>query len=42
MTPVDKVTDQLHIGNRWLGHSGLAMYDNTARLNSIIGVTIKR
>ena len=32
-TPVDKVTDQLHIGNRWLGHSGLAMYDNTARLH---------
>ena len=32
-TEVDKVTDQLHIGNRWLGHSGLAMYDNTARLH---------
>ena len=27
------VADQLHIGNRWLGHSGLAMYDNTARLH---------
>ena len=27
------VADQLHIGNRWLGHSGLDMYDNAARLH---------
>lgn len=32
-TPVDEKTDRLHIGNKWLGHSGLAMYDNTARLH---------
>ena len=27
------VADQLHIGNRWLVHSGLDMYDNAARLH---------
>ena len=27
------ITDRLHIGNRWLGHLGLAMYDNTARVH---------
>ena len=31
--PLDSVTDRLHIGNRWLGHLGLAMYDNTARVH---------
>ena len=32
-TPLDSITDRLHIGNRWLGHLGLAMYDNTARVH---------
>lgn len=32
-TSVDEVTDELHIGNKWLGHSGLNMYDNTARMH---------
>ena len=27
------ITDRLHIGNRWFGLSGLAMYDNTARVH---------
>ena len=31
--PLDSITDRLHIGNRWLGLSGLAMYDNTARVH---------
>ena len=31
--PLDSITDRLHIGNRWLGHLGLAMYDNTARVH---------
>lgn len=26
-------TDRLHIGNHWLGQSGLNYYDNTARLH---------
>ena len=26
-------TDRLHIGNRWMGHSGLGWYDNTARMH---------
>lgn len=30
MTPV---SDRLHIGNRWLSHSGLDWYDNTARMH---------
>ena len=30
---LDGVTDRLHIGNRWLGLSGLAMYDNSARVH---------
>ena len=30
------ITDRLHIGNRWLGHLGLAMYDNTARVHDPI------
>ena len=33
VTPLDSITDRLHIGNRWLGHLGLAMYDNTARVH---------
>lgn len=33
MTPV---TDRLHIGNTYIGHSGLALYDNTARLHDPI------
>jgi len=33
VAPLDSVTDRLHIGNRWLGHLGLAMYDNTARVH---------
>ena len=31
--PLDSITDRLHIGNRWLGLSGLAMYDNTSRVH---------
>lgn len=27
-------TDQLHIGNRWIGHKGLDLYDNTARITN--------
>ena len=34
--PLDSITDRLHIGNRWLGLSGLAMYDNTARVHDPI------
>lgn len=30
---VDAATDQLHIGNRWLSHSGMNYYDNTARFH---------
>ena len=30
---LDGVTDRLHIGNRWMGLSGLAMYDNSARVH---------
>lgn len=33
MTPV---TDRLHIGNSYIGHSGLGLYDNTARLHDPI------
>ncbi len=33
VAPLDSITDRLHIGNRWLGLSGLAMYDNTARVH---------
>ncbi len=33
---IDEVTDQLHIGNRWMGHSGLNIYDNTARMHDPI------
>ncbi|MDE7153838.1 MAG: hypothetical protein K2O00_05280 [Muribaculaceae bacterium] len=33
MTPA---TDRLHIGNHWLGQSGLNYYDNTARLHDPI------
>ena len=29
-TDLTASTDRLHIGNRWLGHSGLGWYDNTA------------
>lgn len=32
-TTVDESTDRLHIGNRWLSHSGLNWYDNTARMH---------
>ena len=32
-TKVDAATDRLHIGNPYLSHSGLNMYDNTARLH---------
>ena len=32
-TKVDAATDRLHIGNAYLSHSGLNMYDNTARLH---------
>lgn len=32
-TKVDALTDQLHIGNHWLSHAGLNLYDNTARLH---------
>ena len=31
---VDAKTDQLHIGNRWIGHKGLDLYDNTARMHN--------
>ena len=31
-TDIDAKTDQLHIGNRWIGHKGLDLYDNTARM----------
>ncbi|WP_300956205.1 hypothetical protein [Muribaculum intestinale] len=29
----NNITDRLHIGNRWMGLSGLAMYDNSARVH---------
>ena len=32
-TKVDAATDRLHIGNAYLSHSSLNMYDNTARLH---------
>lgn len=32
-TEIDAKTDQLHIGNRWIGHKGLDLYDNTARMH---------
>ena len=32
-TAVDAKTDQLHIGNRWIGFKGLDIYDNTARMH---------
>lgn len=28
-----RVTDRLHIGNRWMAHSGYCTYDNTARMH---------
>lgn len=31
--PFDAYSDRLHIGNRWLGLSGLNWYDNTARMH---------
>ena len=37
--PLDSITDRLHIGNRWLGHLGLAMYDNTARVHDPVMLT---
>ncbi len=33
VTAIDATTDQLHIGNRWIGVKGLALYDNTARMH---------
>ena len=35
-TEVDSATDRLHIGNIWLSHSGMNLYDNTARLHDPI------
>ena len=32
-TKIDAKTDQLHIGNRWIGHKDLDLYDNTARMH---------
>ena len=32
-TDMDEATDELHIGNRWIGHKGLDLYDNTARMH---------
>ncbi len=32
-TEVDAATDQLHIGNRWIDHKGMALYDNIARMH---------
>ena len=32
-TEVNAATDHLHIGNRYLSHSGLNLYDNTARMH---------
>ncbi|MCH5220495.1 MAG: hypothetical protein J1F20_07990 [Muribaculaceae bacterium] len=32
-TDIDAKADQLHIGNRWIGHKGLDIYDNTARMH---------
>ena len=32
-TEVNAATDRLHIGNRYLSHSGLNLYDNTARMH---------
>lgn len=32
-TAIDAATDQLHIGNRWIGTKGLDLYDNTARMH---------
>lgn len=32
-TEVDAKADQLHIGNRWIGHKSLDLYDNTARMH---------
>ena len=32
-TEVNTATDHLHIGNRYLSHSGLNLYDNTARMH---------
>ena len=31
-----KETERLHIGNRWIAHSGLYLYDNSARLHDPI------
>lgn len=30
---LDSVSNRLHIGNQWLGHSGIDFYDNTARFH---------
>ncbi|MBO5053474.1 MAG: hypothetical protein J6C44_04435 [Muribaculaceae bacterium] len=32
-TEVNAATDRLHIGNKYLSHSGLNLYDNTARMH---------
>lgn len=32
-TDVDAVTEKLHIGNKWIGHKGFDLYDNTARMH---------
>ena len=32
-TDVDAKTERLHIGNRWIGHKGIDLYDNTARMH---------
>lgn len=32
-TDIDAVTEKLHIGNKWIGHKGFDIYDNTARMH---------
>ena len=32
-TDMDAVADKLHIGNKWIGHKGFDLYDNTARMH---------
>lgn len=32
-TDLDAVTEKLHIGNKWIGHKGFDLYDNTARMH---------
>lgn len=32
-TDIDAATEKLHIGNKWIGHKGFDIYDNTARMH---------